>query len=165
MAARLVFSLSNNYTQDNGTSQGICTAASLAWAKACLKKGAAVNSYSELGVNQLALEAQMQVIRKLDSSPLEQTSNAGLGLIAELSVNSIDEVIRKAKQYPPHVAIFWNSFHTMGYRYSHNQKEFFDMNEGLFRAKTSDDIKAKMTEIFRSKGYGSVLGMRIVSLS
>ncbi len=164
MSAKTIFTLSNNYTQHNGKSDGICTAASLAWARSCLKKGSAINSFSEIGINQIALEAQMAVIRKLDNSPTQQTSKAGLRIIQELRVSSIESVITNTKSYFPHVAIFWNSFHSMGYRYSHNEKEFFDMNEGLFRAKTSEEIKTKMEEIFNKKGYGLVEGMRVVAL-
>ena len=164
MSAKLIFPLSNNYSQDGGRSQGICTAASMAWAKACLRRNAGVNSYAEIGVNQIGLEAQMAVIRKLDHAPSEQTSKAGLKLVTQINIASIDSLIQKAKAISPHVAIFWNSFHTMGYRYAHNEKEFFDMNEGLFRAKTSAEIKSKIEEVFRRKSYGSVLGMRLVSL-
>jgi hypothetical protein len=51
----------------------------------------------------------------------------------------------------------------MGYRYSHNEKEFFDMEKGLFRSKLTDDLKQKMAEIIGSYGQ-PVEGMRVVAL-
>ena len=44
VSAKLVFPQSNNYTQNKEKAQGIYTAASLAWAKACLKHGRFIDS-------------------------------------------------------------------------------------------------------------------------
>ncbi|MCX6272116.1 MAG: hypothetical protein NTU44_13025 [Bacteroidetes bacterium] len=163
MAAKLVFSMANSFSQGYGSKVGICTAASYAWAKACLKKRGGVKSFSEIGIDAPTLNIQMATLRRFDADGKEQTEMAGLSMVCELKVTSLDEVISKAKQHAPHVAIFWNATHTMGYRYAHNEKEFFDIETGLFRAKTSAEILAKMKEIF-SKGYSNVQGMRILSL-
>jgi len=48
------------------------------------------------------------------------------------------------KATPPHVAIFWNEHHTMGYRYEHLNKEFFDCEYGLYRAEKTADIITQM---------------------
>ncbi len=162
MAASTVFTLDNNFSQ--GGSQGICTAASLAWARKCLEKRGHVNSFAEIsrgGVH--AINAQMAVLRKYDGNPRKQTEMAGLTFVNEPAVSSIDDVIKKVKASESGVAIFWTQFHTMGYRYSHQEKEFFDMEAGLFRSKYSKNIKAKMEQIFK-RGYGAVKGCRIVKL-
>ena len=164
MAAKLIFKMSNPNTQHNGSSMGECTAASLAWARRCLKSRGRVNSYNEIGINPIALGAQMSVIRKMDADAGGQTMRTGLKVVNDYKISSLDDLITYVKLTPPHVAIFWNSFHTMGYRYSHNEKEFFDLNEGLFRAQTSAEIKDKIKESFRNNNYGSVEGVRIVSL-
>lgn len=161
MPAKEIFKLTNNFTQSGA--QGICTAGSLAWAKACLKKRGHVNSFSEVGSFH-NLNIQMATIRRYDFQPRKQTETAGLKLIREFQVKSIEEVIGKVKSNSPHVAIFWTDYHTMGYRYAHHDKEFFDMEAGLFRAKHTKDIQAKMEEVFSKKGYGIVKGVRIVSL-
>jgi hypothetical protein len=60
---------------------------------------------------------------------------------------------------PPFVGIFWTPGHTMGYRYSHHEKEFFDMEQGLFRSKYTAGIKAKVRE-----NYDEPFGCRVVKL-
>ncbi len=161
MPAKTVFKLNNNFSQ--ATARGICTAASLAWARACLKKRGHINSFSEIGPDRHALNAQMAVLRGYDHNPRKQTELAGLELVSEPAVSSLDDVISKVKASSTGVAIFWTQFHTMGYRYVHNDKEFFDMEAGLFRSRYTKHIKAKMEEIFK-RGYGQVKGCRIVRL-
>lgn len=162
MPAKTVFKLNNNFTQ--ATAQGICTAGSLAWAKACLKKRGHINSFTEIGPDRHALNVQMAVLRRYDHNPRKQTEMAGLQYVSEPAVSSIDDVISKVKASPTGVAIFWTRYHTMGYRYAHHDKEFFDMEAGLFRAKYTKHIKSTMEKIFRKKGYGEVRGCRIVRL-
>lgn len=161
MAAKLVFSMQNNFTQNGNV--GICTCISLNWAKRCLKNGKGLNNYSELGLSDHTMNAQMAVIRKFDSSPDKQCAFFDLDDVGgDRNVASVDDVVRITRQTAPNVAIFWSATHTMGYRYSHNEKDFFDNEEGLFRAKTSTDIKKKMKEI--TDRYGGVVGMRVVKL-
>jgi len=161
MAAKQVFAMQNNFAQ--GSSVGICTCISLNWARRVLKKGGAINAYSEIGLSDLTLNAQMAKLRKLDSDPVAQSALVDLEAVGgDRNIASADDVIRLTKQTPPHVAIFWTAGHTMGYRYAHNEKEFFDNEVGLFRAKTSKEIKAKINEV--TKNYGGIIGMRIVRL-
>ena len=164
MAVKQIFALTNPYKQ-NGE-EGICTAASLAWCKCCLKLGRGLTSANELRPDARALNAQMAVLRRFDNNPEAQTEMAGLKWVKEFTAHSIDDVIREMKASPSHIGIFWNTVHTMGYSYSHNDKEFFDQNNGLYRAKTSKEIRG----LFRSLGYGNpawgpVQGGRIVSLT
>jgi hypothetical protein len=171
MSAKLAFATNNDYTQWKGRkkdgkpwdAQGICTVASLAWAKKSLEKGRGLKTFQELGLDDLTMNAQMAVLRKFDKKPAEQTDMAGLEIIGnDQTIKSIDDVVQLVKATAPHVAIFWTKDHTMGYRYAHNEKEFFDIEKGLFRADDTKDIKAKMTEIIG--GYGPVIGLRHVKL-
>lgn len=164
MAAKLIFRMTNDNSQRNKNELGECTAASLAWAKKYLDKKGGINSYDEIGINPIALGAQMAVIRNLDNAADDQTERAGLIAVNDTVINSLEAMVFTVKNTAPHVAIFWNSFHTMGYRYSHNEKEFFDLNVGLYRAKTSKEIIEKMNEIFTLNGYGSVERMRVVRI-
>jgi hypothetical protein len=43
----------------------------------------------------------------------------------------------------------------MGYRYAHNDKQLFDMNYGLFQAKTTDEIKKAYTHPRRNTCGGT----------
>jgi hypothetical protein len=161
MSVTRVFALHNNYSQSG--QQGICTAASLDWCKKTLRAGRGIRSASEL-MDTHALNAQMAVIRKLDASAADQTDRAGLKAVGgDRVITSIDDIISTTKNTAPHVAIFWTAGHTMGYRYAHHEKEFFDIETGLFRAKLTEHLKAKMTEIITP--YGAVVGMRVVALS
>ena len=159
MAIKTVFSMTNPHTQ-NG-SVGICTAISYAWAKQCITKRGAVNSRSELPSDH-AWNIQMATLRTFDSSPSEQSALAGTRIVKEMNVTSFDNLAKKAKQNAPHVCIFWTDNHTMGYRYAHNEKEFFDNETGLFRAKTTKEITNKMKDICRN--YGSIRRMRVLNV-
>jgi hypothetical protein len=163
--AQQVFPLDNPYTQHNGVSQGICTAASLAWAKACLRMARGVNSWSEVGVSVHNLNIQMASIRKLDSSPRAQTEMAGLTPVGlDKVINNLGELFNHVKATGPHIGIFWNSYHTMGYRYSHHQKDFFDMNNGLYRAKYTEGIQNQIINFYQDAGVHKIIGLRIVKL-
>jgi len=158
---KLIFSLSNPYNQANGQSQGICTAASLAWCKACLKLGRGVNSWAEVGLDVHLLNIQMATMRKLDSEPRRQTELAGLVPVGpDKTLADLDTLFRETKNTAPYICIFWTSGHTMGYRYSHHEKEFFDMEQGLFRAKYTDGIKNEINKNYQNQ----VIGMRLVKL-
>jgi hypothetical protein len=160
MAATLVFSMTNNFTQSNQV--GICTCSALHWAKKSLKLKRGLKSYTELP-NEQAMNAQMAVLRKLDNKPAEQCELVGLATVGhDRIISSIQELTRLVKSTAPHIAIFWTQNHTMGYRYAHNEKEFFDVESGLYRAKTTKDIQAKMEK--QIQAYGQVKGVRIVKL-
>jgi hypothetical protein len=161
MAAKLVFPMQNNFHQ--GDEVGICTCSSLVWARKSLKLGRGLKSYSELGLSSHAMNVQMAVLRKHDRQPAKQCELAQLEMVgADTVIASIDDILRLVKGSTAHVAIFWTQSHTMGYRYGHLEKEFFDVETGLFRAKYTKDIKAKMTEIIAN--YGPVEGLRLVRL-
>jgi hypothetical protein len=161
MAAKLIFPMQNNFGQ--GNEQGICTCSSLTWARKTLKAGRGLNSYAELGLDDHTMNAQMAVLRKLDNQPDKQCELVQLEMVGtDTTIASIDDVVRLVKAAPSNIAIFWTQTHTMGYRYAHHEKEFFDVEKGLYRAKYTKDIKATMTTIIG--GYGPVLGLRVVKL-
>ena len=161
MAAKLVFPMQNNFGQ--GNEQGICTCSALTWARKTLQLGRGLSAYSELGLDSHTMNVQMAVLRKYDSEPQKQCELARLEMIGtEKTIASIDDIPRLVKGTAPHIAIFWTQTHTMGYRYAHHEKEFFDVEVGLFRAKYTKEIKAKMTEIIAN--YGAVKGLRLVKL-
>ena len=162
MAAKLIFSMQNNFTQGNEV--GICTCSALTWARKSLQLRRGLKSYTELGLDNHTMNAQMAILRRHDNHPAKQCELSQLEMIGnDTVIAAIDDIPRLAKATAPHVAIFWTQTHTMGYRYAHNEKEFFDAEEGLFRAKTTKDIKAKMTQIIA--GYGPVQGIRLVKLA
>jgi hypothetical protein len=161
MAAKEIFKMKNDFSQ--GSTVGICTCISLNWARKVLKKGSAINSYDQIGLTDLTLNAQMAQLRKLDNNPAGQCELVQLEPVGgDQNIASVDDIIRIVKTTVPHVAIFWTATHTMGYRYAHNEKEFFDNEVGLFRAKTTKEIKAKMNTVI--SGYGAVTGLRVVKL-
>jgi frataxin-like iron-binding protein CyaY len=128
-----------------------------------LKKGGGINKYSEIGLTDHAMNAQMAQLRKFDNDSAKQSGLADLEPVGgDHIIASVDDVIRIVRNTAPHVAVFWTATHTMGYRYAHNEKEFFDNEVGLYRAKTSKEIKAKLNQIIA--GYGGVTGVRVVKL-
>jgi hypothetical protein len=159
VTASLVFPLENNYTQRSDKDQGICTAAALAWCKACLKHGRFINSWSEIGTSVHNLNIVMATLRRLDAAAVAQTELAGVRAIGgDHPCNGIAEVMRAVETSPFGIGIFWNSYHTMGFGYSHHQKDLFDMNYGLFRSKYSAGIKTKIEEL-----YGDdIIGYRLI---
>ena len=107
----------------------------------------------------------MATLRHMDANPVGQTELAGLKSMSggvDGTATSMSDVIEAIKVSQFGVGIFWNSFHTMGYGYSHKQKDFFDMNYGLFRAKYSKGIQAKVEELYGSDGAGKIIGYRIL---
>lgn len=161
MSAKLIFSMQNNFTQN--ASQGICTCASLVWARKTLRLGRGLQSYSELGLDDHTMNAQMAVLRRADGDPAQQCELAQLELNGpEAAIATVDAIPTLVSSTAPYVAIFWTATHTMGYRYAHHEKEFFDVEVGLFRAKLTKHITAKMTEIINN--YGPVVGLRHVKL-
>jgi hypothetical protein len=160
MKARLIFPMNNPFTQRGGRDQGICTASSLAWCRACLKLGRGVNTFGEIGLNTHLINIQMATLRRYDSNPREQTEMAQLNIVGNDRNVNLDQMLEVFKATLPHIGIFWTSCHTMGYRYSHHDKEFFDIEQGLFRSKYTEGIKEKIEQNYR----GQVLGCRVVRL-
>lgn len=164
MAYRLVFSCNNNFSQ-GGNRQGICTIASLQWAKMCLQRGRGLGSYSELSLDNHALNGLMAVHRHFDHNPTAQTSGMGLRIVGggDIAINQFMDVQRHTNLTSPHICIFWDQFHTMGYRVStkHGREvEFFDVEHGLFLADNDTDIR----QAYLSRGYPAPIGMRVVAL-
>jgi hypothetical protein len=75
-------------------------------------------------------------------------------------IGSVQDVIKLGKDHPDKVIIFWTDEHTMAYRYQHNNKEFFDIEVGLYRAETTDEIQEKMKGV--TGPYGALTGARVV---
>jgi hypothetical protein len=149
VAAKLIFSMQNNFAQ--GQEQGIGTCSALRWARQTLRMARGLNSYAELGLDNQTMNAQMAVLRKYDNDPAKQCELAQVEPVGKDMVNT-----------PPSVAIFWTNNHTMGYRYAHLEKEFFDIEKGLWRAKHTSDIEDIMKKTIA--GYGPVVGLRVVRL-
>lgn len=164
MAAKKIFGMTNSYAQWGNQAGGICTCISLWWAQKTLKKGRGLSSFHELP-DANVMNAQMSMLRRYDSQPDKQTELVDRLVMngpSEIPIFSVDDVVQLVKGVYPYVAIFYNDTHTMGYRYAHHEKEFFDVEEGLFRAKFTKDILAKMKEI--TNGYGPLIALRHVKL-
>jgi hypothetical protein len=160
MRVHQVFPMTNNFNQWRRTEVGICTAASLAWCKAALKKNGRIHSFADIGISEHVLNIQMSQLRLLDTRPREQTERAGLRMVSQHATNSLDVMMGAVKRTAPFTAIFWTATHTMGYRYAHHEKQFFDMEEGLFTSKYSDALKAKIEENYANL----IIGYRLVAL-
>ena len=155
-----VFPMTNPHTQHNSRSLGICTAKSLAWCRASLKNGGRINSASMLPSDHV-LNAQMAVLRQYDHDPGQQAEKAGLELVRSWNVTSLDEVFEHFKSWAPHIGVFWTDGHTMGYSYAHHDKEFFDVESGLYRGKKTADIRAQITAAYPAD---SIRGCYMVKL-
>ncbi|MDF9798012.1 hypothetical protein OKW21_003275 [Catalinimonas alkaloidigena] len=131
--------------------------------KKTLKYNRGLKSYGEIGLTDHTMNAQMSMLRRFDHDPVSQSGLVDLQDIGgDRVITSVDDVINITKQNTPHVAIFWTDTHTMGYRYSHLEKEFFDNEVGLYRAKKTTDIKQIMSKTISP--YGPVKGMRLLKL-
>jgi hypothetical protein len=97
----------------------------------------------------------------MDSNPVAQTELAGLRSLSggtDGTARGIKAAMEAIKVSQFGIGIVWNGYHTMGYGYSHKQKDLFDMNYGLFRAKYSKGIQAKIEEL-----YGDdIIGYRLI---
>lgn len=163
MPSRLVFSSQNNFAQ-GANRMGICTVASLQWAKMCLKRGRGLGSYAELGLDNHVLNGLMAVHRNNDHDAQLQTSGMGLSVVgADIVVNQFIDIQRHTNLTNPHICIFWDNNHTMGYRVStkfSREVEFFDVERGLYLANNDTDIR----QTYHSCGYPPPIGMRIIRL-
>jgi hypothetical protein len=163
MPSRRIFQMTNNEFQ--GDAQGICTVASLQWAKKCLQLGRGLGSFDELGLSVHQMNALMAHWRQHDSNPALQTEGMGLRMVGnDLAVNQFIDVQRLTNSTPPHVCIFWTAGHTMGYRVStaHGSREceFFDIEDGLWLANNDMDILATVMANYTNQ----IQGMRVVRL-
>ncbi len=161
MSAELVFATSNDFAQ--GKRQGICTAAAMNWAKKVLERGS-VDTFSGIGLDEHTLNAQMATLRKLDNQPAEQCDRVGLQMVGsqDWKIGAVGDVIRLGDDNPNDAIIFWTNEHTMAYRRQQHNKEFFDIEVGLYRSKTAAEIEQKIKEVTRN--YGNLIGARVVKL-
>ena len=161
MPTRQIFPMDNNNFQGNAL--GICTVASLQWAKKCLQLGRGIGSFQELALSPHQMNALMAVWRKYDNNPAQQTQGMGLHMVGvDRAVDQFIDVQRFTNLTVPHVCIFWTGGHTMGYRVStqHGREcEFFDIENGLYLADNDNDIRGTVIG-FRY----AIAGMRIVTL-
>ena len=163
MAAKLVFTMSNTY--DQGGRQGICTCASMQWARKTLERNRGLGSFDELSLSDHQMNAVMAQLRKLDADPAGQSALMGLSPVGgDIGVAAVADVIRHAKSTAPHMAIFWTQSHTMGFR-AGKENEFFDIEKGLWCSSDDREVLKVMRDVFRNGGYGPVLGMRVVKLA
>lgn len=167
MALRRIFPLTNSFNQ--GDEIGICTVASLQWAKTVLQRGRGIGSFDELSLSDHQLNALMAVWRRLDADPAAQTAGLGLKIVgADIAVNQFIDVQRHVNLTAPHICIFWNSHHTMGYSagigHGPRECEYFDMECGLYVADNDFEIRGAVLDQFAAANYQPIEGMRIVTL-
>ena len=157
MAATEVFKMDN----PNST----CTAASLTWCYMVLARTATPKATLFLPKDP-TLAQNMANIKDLDSKPETQIAIMGFESVKTRTWGAISssEIAEAFKNHAPHVGIFWNFFHTVGYSYAHRDKNYFDNNVGLYKAKKTADIVAKMEEVRKKKGYGNWGGYIVVKL-
>jgi len=171
MSVRQIFPMSNNIKQ--GDQEGICTAISLVWAKKCIERRRGLGSYIELGVDDHALNGLMAVWRRFDHDPVQQTHAFGLRVVGggDQVLSSIRAMHDHFVATAPHVGIFFNNYHTMGYRVGKYGKvteyEWFDKNFGYFVSTDENEMHKFMREKWKAwyPGYeGSVKGCRVVEV-
>lgn len=170
MATRRLFAMQNNYHQAN--EEGICTVTALQWAKKCLERKRGLGNYDELGLTEHQMNALMAVWRRFDGDAVQQSHAFGLRVIggADQVINSIRELQQKVASNAPYISIFWNSYHTMGYRVGSGPKkeyEWFDKNHGYYVDTDEDELlkfmRKKWNEMYVGAA-GRILGVRVVDL-
>ena len=168
MPVRQVFPMQNDFHQrDRVREEGICTVSSLQWAKKCLQFNRGIGSYDELGLSEHQLNALMAVWRRYDNRPKEQTEAMGLRMVGnERRVNGVRIMQGIVAITAPYIAIFWNSFHTMGYRVGRNPTEYewFDKNHGLYLADDADELCQEMNTYMNREYLEPIQGVRVVQL-
>jgi hypothetical protein len=126
-----------------GYFNGICTAASFAWAKRRMQ--GPIASLAEVG-NAHHLQIQHAKMVDLDRWPDEQTELAGVQRVwpIDIKVNSMRQVIDLGYQQAPNAVIFWSAGHTMALWTDGQNVEFFDNARGCFLAKDRESIERQM---------------------
>lgn len=133
MAAHRLFKMENPYYT--------CTAASLMWCNMMLRGSKPKASHFEKDNQYLQSMMHTVGIGSLDRDPATQVGLAQFQIVDQGASNITSrELTLVFKAHPPHIGIFWNSFHTMAYRYHHEDKRYFDNNHGLWKAKLTTDI-------------------------
>lgn len=157
MAADEVFKMSN----PNST----CTAAALTWVYMVLS-GTTTPAAHQFLPQDTTLRANMRNIEDDDGNPERQSAIMGFEIVKNdtNSAKTSTEIAEIFKNNAPHVGIFWNSFHTVGYHYGHHNKQYFDNNVGLYKAKYTKDIVAKMEQVRKDERYGLWQGYEVLKL-
>jgi hypothetical protein len=158
MAATEVFKMNNP--------KNTCTAASLTWSYMLLS-GATTPRADLFLPTDTTLARNMENIKDDDGNPDRQVALMQLEPAKKkMGPGSISstEIAEVFKNSAPHIGIFWNSFHTVGYSYGHLNKQYFDNNVGLWRAEKTADLVAKMEQIRKGNGYGNWEGYIVVKL-
>ncbi len=182
MPAQRVCVLQNMYV--NGISghlnreEGICTAASLVWAKHCLLHPRfRPRRKEDLPYDEHILNGLMARWRAYDFSPTEQTTAFGLEIVggADHVVGTMTAMLNIAVATAPYVCIFWNSYHTMGFRQlvetfsrggvgqTRHEFEVYDQNSGLYFSRLRTDFDNWYVQQYPDPSY-PILGMRVVQL-
>lgn len=174
MAVELVFETRNNFSDKyrpefGPVAVGICTAFSLLWAKWSLQLGKGLKERADIHEDDLTIQVIHAANRRDDQNVLGYLGKLGLtsaeaGGIQWFETPGFVDLTEHVKATAPHVAIFWNNHHTMGYRYKSHEKEFFDCEHGLYRAEKTADIIAQMKKTFQDGGYKPILACHVVTL-
>lgn len=170
--------------------EGICTITALQWAKRCLALKRGIGSYSELLITDHMLNGLMAVWRGFDGEPQKQTRAMGLNAPGgDSRTGSVRSMQRAVANSNSKIAIFWNSFHTMGYRIgiptvgklalgntpwgrmrgqrslpaNSTTYEWFDNNHGFYTSDSEHEMYRYMKR-YMNANYGEpISGYRIVS--
>ena len=115
MAAEEIFAMNNP--------ESTCTAAALTWSYMVLS-GSAIPKATHFLPSDPTLKSNMNNIQDDDKNPERQIAIMGFDTVATRTNAGITstEIAEAFKNNAPHVGIFWNSFHTVGYSYSHLDK-------------------------------------------
>jgi hypothetical protein len=164
--------MSNYYRQRRQDEEGICTVTALQWVKTCLERRRGIGNYNELGLTDFQLDALMAVWRRFDHDPIQQSHAFGLRVIggADRAINSLRALQQEVANTAPYTAIFWNSYHTMGYRVGTGrvrEYEWFDKNHGYYVDTDEDELlkfmRTKWNEMYFG-AEGRIIGVRILDL-
>ena len=162
MSVKQVFAMTNNF--DQGGRVGICTCASMQWARKTLERKRGLGSFDELALTPHQMNGLMAQLRKLDADPAGQSDMMGLEPVgADIAITTVADAIRHTSGTAPNIAVFWTQSHTMAVRCG-KENEFFDIENGLWLASDADELRGKMRDVFRDGNYGPAIGMRIVKL-
>ena len=168
MILRRVFQMDQDFDQHK--SEGICTIASLQWCKRSLELGRGLQRYSELNLTDHRLNELMVAYRADANDPVKQTATMGLRIqgTGDRAVDTVMHVNQIVINSQSRHAIFWNGHHTMGYaarrRGDAMEYEFFDNEDGLYRANNFVALALTINRRFQDGNYGAVEGVRVVAL-
>ena len=159
MAATELFAMDNP--------RSTCTAASLTWCHMMLS-GTTTPRAEHFLPDDPTLNRNMHAVGvgATDHDPATQVALMGLEIVDQgAGAITSQQIADKFSSNAPHVGLFWNSFHTMAYRYHHHDKRYFDNNVGLYKAKYTKHIVAKMEEVRKRDYLEGWCGYAIIKIS